>query len=184
LRQLFAITLLSIHLFYLSGYSLLFKYLIHRSDQQFTRQADRNQYGHSDVLLVKIPLHLPYYGNQGSYERCDGELEVNGIHYNYVKQKIEQDTMYLVCLPNQSKTKLYNEKSDYTKLLNDIPAGKKSGESINLKKSFASEYNSRAVQYCFVSEGITALQQKCRFETSSPADGHVRKNYLPPDLTS
>lgn len=180
LRKLLAITLLSIHLFNLTGYSFLFKYLIQQSDHEFARNTEHRHYGESDVMLVKIPMHLPYYGNWGHYEKVEGELEVNGIHYNYVKRKIDNDTVYLVCLPNQAKTQLYKDNVDYTKLLNDIPSGKKTGQS-NLKKSFASEYNSRTVQYCFAS-GVITLQQKHYLETSCLADGHASEAYLPPDL--
>jgi hypothetical protein len=78
---------------------------------------------------------------------------------------------------------LYKDKVDYTKLLNDLPSDKKSGQSNYVKKSFAFEYNSRTLQFSFARDVIT-LQQKHFLETPSPADGHLSENYLPPDLAS
>jgi hypothetical protein len=165
------------------GYSLLFKYLMYRSDQQLTIKADHNQFNQSDVMLVKIPMHLPYYSNSVNYERCDGEVEVNGVHYNYIQRKIDNDTVYLVCQLNQTKTRLYKEKNAYTKLLNDIPSGKKSTQSASVKKSFASEYDSGTAQYSVISKSVSP-QQKRSTETSFLADGHEMKTYPPPDLVS
>ncbi len=33
-------------------------------------------------------------------------MEINGIHYQYLKRKIENNVMYLLCLPNEDKVAL------------------------------------------------------------------------------
>ena len=83
---------------------------------------------------------MPYISNTSDYERTDGELEYEGTHYNYVKRKVSNDTLYVMCLPNISKTQLYNAKTAYSKEVNDIPVNKKAAES-SKKAGFDTEYN-------------------------------------------
>ena len=111
------------------------------------QQLDNNLYHDEDLLEVKIPLNLPYMTSWSDYERVDGEIELNGIYYNYVKRKVSNDTLYLKCLPNTSKTKLYTGRNDYAKQANDLPSGEK-GKSIPGKKNnLFSEYNQPHTQY-------------------------------------
>ncbi len=146
LKKLFAILLLSVYLFNLTGYLLLFQYFINQSDSQLINRLDNNGYNDKDLVEVKVPLNMPYITNTSSYERVDGQLESNGIHYNYVKRKIANDTLYLLCVPNVSKTQLYSAKAAYSKEVNDIPTNKKTSESVK-KTGFANEYNCTANQY-------------------------------------
>lgn len=146
LKKLFAILLLSIYLFNLAGYSLLFQHFIDDSDSQLVKQLDNNKYDDKDLVEVKVPLNMPYINNTKSYERVDGQLEHNGVHYNYVKRKIANDTLYVLCIPNVSKTQLYSAKAAYSKEVNDIPANKKTSESIK-KAGFVNEYNCTSNQY-------------------------------------
>ncbi|WP_276481393.1 hypothetical protein [Paraflavitalea pollutisoli] len=53
-------------------------------------------------------MHLPYTANWDQYERVEGEIVVNGVYYTYVKRKISNNTLYLLCLPNNDKTHYNN----------------------------------------------------------------------------
>lgn len=146
MKKLFAILLLSVHLFNLAGYSLLFQHFINQSDSQLVKQLDNNRYNNEDLVEVKVPLNMPYINSTNSFERVDGQLECNGVHYNYVKRKIANDTLYVLCIPNISKTQLYSAKAAYSKEVNDIPSNKKNAESVK-KAGFGSEYNCTYNQY-------------------------------------
>ncbi len=146
MKKLAAILLLSVHLFNLAGYSLLFQYLINHSDAQLVKQLDSNRYNDKDLVVVKVPLNMPYISDSKDFERVNGQIEMNGVHYNYVKRKVSGDTLYVLCVPNVCKTKLYNAKAFFSKEANDIPTNKKSAETIK-KASAASEYNSVFNQY-------------------------------------
>ncbi len=145
MKKLSAILLLSVLLFNLAGYTLVFQYFINQADTQLVKQLDKTAYNDKDLVEVKVPLNMPYITDK-EYERVDGQLEYNGFHYNYVKRKVTNDTLYVLCLPNVSKTQLYNAKAAYSKEVNDIPGSKKSTEIIK-KISFVSEYNCTANQY-------------------------------------
>ncbi len=138
LKKLFAILLLAVHLFNLVGYAVLFQSLINTSDSQLVKQLDHNNYNDKDLITVKVPLYMPYINDSRDFERVDGQVEMNGIHYNYVKRKVAGDTLYVLCLPNVSKTQLYAAKASFAKNSNDFPAGKKSTESVK-KQGYANE---------------------------------------------
>ncbi|MET0634376.1 MAG: hypothetical protein ABWZ25_00030 [Chitinophagaceae bacterium] len=107
MKKLTAILFLHIYLFNLAGYQFVFDHSKRRLDQQSITSLDRGNYSTSDLIEVKIPLSLPYYSQHyGEYERCDGEIEVNGVLMDFVSRKVSGDTLYLLCLPNMAKTEM------------------------------------------------------------------------------
>lgn len=147
--------MLSIHLFNLAGYSLLFQYFISKADLQLVKQLDEKRYNNNDLLEVKVPLNMPYINDTKDFERVDGQLEYKGVHYNYVKRKVTGDTLYMLCLPNVSKTKLYAAKNNYSKEVNDIPTNKKNTEALK-KAGFATEYRCTLNEFSIVQFVIKA----------------------------
>ncbi len=121
-----------------------------QSNQQFVQQLDQHAYNESELVEVGIPLHLPYIQNSGAFERIDGSVENNGIHYNFVKRRIHNDTLYIMCLPNQQKTELAKGKSSYAGEVNDFASGKKEKESTVKKAGPNAEYSNEIAQYNFV----------------------------------
>lgn len=103
------------------------------TDQQFVEIADQQNYRNQDLVELKTVLHLPYFTSSGDYERIDGEIELEGVHYNYVKRKVSNDTLYLLCLPNEHKTKLYGSLMRFTEQSMDLP-GNKDAKNTTLKK--------------------------------------------------
>ena len=85
---------------------------------------------------------MPYQNNWSDYERYDGEVELNGIHYKYVKRKIEDGQLVLLCLPNDTKMKLQASKNDFFKLVNDLqsPSQNKNSNNGHSSKSPVTEY--------------------------------------------
>lgn len=139
LKRLFAIGLLFIYLFNLTGYFIYYKYSIYWSDKKVITQLDNRQYNEAELIEIKIPLNLPYLTSQSYYERVDGELQHKGVYYNYVERKVHNDTLYLKCHPNNKKTDLHRDLAEYTKKVNDIPSNDKNGTS-QKKLSFGIEY--------------------------------------------
>lgn len=137
LRQLIAITLLTLFLFNLSGYFLYYKYAIYKSDQRILVQLDNREYSDLEMIELKIPLNLPYLTSQNHYERVDGEMHYNGTFYNYVERKVNNDTLYLKCRPNAPKTTLYRNLNEYTEKVNDLPTNKTtSGKKLSLSYEY------------------------------------------------
>ena len=120
LRTLAAILLLFILSFNWFGYQFVSHYLQNRATRLLAVKLDCEEYAERDLIELKIPVSLPYQNNHERFERYDGEIEINGIHYTYVKRRIINDSIILLCLPNKEKTKMVNAKDNFFKLVNGL----------------------------------------------------------------
>lgn len=142
MKKLAAILLCLVHLLTITGYALFFQFFIIQSDNQVEAKLDRNNYSNTELVEIKVPLHLPYSTNWKGYERCDGQIEVNGNHYNYVKRKLSNDTLYILCIPNSVKTQLSTAQKNYASEFSEANATQKNNQSTVKKQS-------PIVEYCF-----------------------------------
>lgn len=145
MKRLAAILLLCVLLFNWFGYRILSDYYVQQADLALEQQLDENEYDESRLIEIKVPLKMPYQSTFRKFERYDGEIEVNGIHYKYVKRAIYNDSLILMCLPNDGKMKLNSVRNDFFKLVNDIQntsQGKKSdqGNQSTVKSPFSEYY--------------------------------------------
>jgi hypothetical protein len=152
---------------------------MHLSDENATEQLDKNIYDDAALVEITIPLNMPYVSNQNNYERCDGSIELKGIHYNYVMRKINNDTLHILCIPNEQKTQLHEAKNDYTRQLTDLPSGKKGNDSQAKKSGFFSEYNNQITQYCFSAITSSVSQNSSTPKYFTP-QGYVGNQLKPP----
>ncbi len=142
------------------GYRFVVDYMQHKADVQLIAQIDNNNYDESQLIELKLPVHLPYQTSWSSYERYDGEIEINGKPYKYVERKLSDDTLYLKCLANTQKTNLETARNDFFKNTNDLAQNdsKKSNNSkaVVLKK-IAGDYDDYDKRYQF---GVAANSQQ------------------------
>lgn len=105
-------------------------------------RIDHRQYDESQLLSIKIPItHLSYYNNSVSFERVDGQIELNGIPYQYVQRRIYNDSLELLCIPNQVALQLRMSRDEYFKLVNDIQrsTGSRPGSRSGVTKTFIAD---------------------------------------------
>lgn len=142
LKRLLAILLLCLFAFNWFGYRLVSSYLENRADVALQVKLDKNSYDPSRLFEVKIPLNLPYSPSWSSYEQYQGQVELNGVHYNYVKRKVVNDTLILVCIINESKNQVKSAGDEYFKNVNDLQntGNKKSNSKENSSKAPVSDY--------------------------------------------
>lgn len=143
--------LLSVCLFNLAGYTWIFDYFEAANGKKISRQLDLKQYADEDLLEIKLPFQVPYLTDWPDYRREDGEIEINGKHYSYVKIKISQDTIYLKCLPNNSKDKLVAARQDIIKKMNDLPTDDEDSQTILKKAHFLFGFSQKIPAYLFES---------------------------------
>lgn len=105
-------------LFNMVGYRVVFSFKEKKATDHVQALIDANSFSEDNLVEVKIPLNMPYYSDKG-YETAYGETVIDGRHYNYVKRKVEGNTLYLLCLPNTEKTKLLVAKSAIEKSNNN-----------------------------------------------------------------
>ena len=105
----------------MAGYQLFTSYIESKKNAELETQLDDNRYDESQLIAVKIPVtSLPYYNNSKSFERTDGQIEIAGVEYKYVKRRIYKDSLELMCIPNKTAMQLHSAKDDFFKLVNDL----------------------------------------------------------------
>src|SRR6476469_3386491 len=106
LKKSAAIVLLALFGFNLFGYKLLIDILEQQASISLQHQLDLDQYDNNNLVEIKLPVNLPYLSNWADFEKYQGETEINGIHYKYVKRRLVNDTLILLCVRNEPKNQL------------------------------------------------------------------------------
>ena len=119
LKRLAAILFFVVVLFNFYGYRLVISYMQANSDAALEKQVDKNDYNQAQLITIKTKLDLPYYSSSAEFERAYGTITINGESYQYVSRRIYKDTLELLCLPNEAKTKMQSLKNEFTKELAD-----------------------------------------------------------------
>ncbi len=144
MRKIASILLLGILLFNWVGFRFFSSYLEQKADVQLESQLDNNNYDESELITIKVPAeHLSSYTLSRQFERVDGQIEVNGIEYKYVKRRVFNDSLELLCIPNQQVMQLQNAKDNFFKLVNDLQhtgQSKKGDSHSGSSKNFSTEY--------------------------------------------
>lgn len=120
MRKAIAISLLALFAFNLGGYQLVYDYLANRADQALSRVLDWQQYTEDELITIKQPTHLPYYSSHTDFRALRGEIDINGIHYQYVQYRILHDSIELRCIPHHGKMKVRKAELDYAGNLLDL----------------------------------------------------------------
>ena len=159
------------------GYRFLFNYAQQQADIQLQYSLDNNQYNDAELIAVKVPLSMPYQAFQSDWERVDGEINIKGKIYNYVKRKIVDGEMVLMCLPDNNKMRIQSARDDFFKNTNDIAqdnAAKKSGNSkTEFFKNLASEYDQQITTYCLLQLETSARQMMQMQNNQLPSAPHT-----------
>jgi hypothetical protein len=124
LKKTASILLLCLLLFNWCGYRWVINIVQQKADLELEAKLDRNDYDDSQLIVITVPVSLPYQTDWANFERCDGEIELNGFHYKYVKRKIEGGQLVLKCIPNKAKQRLESAKSHFFKYNNDLEQDK------------------------------------------------------------
>ena len=133
MKKFTAIFFLLLFAFNWFGYRLVYEYLQQKSNENLEALFDQNLYNESELIELKIAINLPYQTNRTAFERCDGEIEVDGMIYKYVKRKLVNDTLYLMCFKNTDKMSLEKAKNKIYKLTNDLVQNDQNGTADHYK---------------------------------------------------
>ncbi len=121
MRPVASILLLIVLLFNFIGYRLVSSYLEDKANDRLEAKLDKHDYDDLQLISLKVPVtQLSYYNNSSQFERIDGQIEVNGVQYKYVKRRIYNDSVELLCIPNQTAMSLRSAKDEFFKLVNDL----------------------------------------------------------------
>ncbi len=126
---------------------MVVEYMQQKADNQLEACLDNNSYDDSQLIELKVPINVPYQTNWSTFQRYDGEIEINGLLYKYVKRKVANDTLYVMCIPNTKKMHLENAREDFFKISNDLMQSNSSKKSDNSKSNTFKNQLTDYIQY-------------------------------------
>jgi len=140
LKRVVAIVLMGILLFNWYGYRIVADYFENKASVEMQAQLDVNNYAEADLISIKVPVSLPYGPNSQNFEKVEGNIDIHGVNYQYVKRRIYNDTLELMCIPNTEKTTIKNARDEFSKLANDfvnLSTSKKTSDNHNHSIKFS-----------------------------------------------
>ncbi|MGC4035120.1 MAG: hypothetical protein QM764_04100 [Chitinophagaceae bacterium] len=120
MKKALSIVFLMVLIFNCCGYRWVLSYLQNKSTIRLAQTISSGKYDKKLLVEVKIPLNLPYLSNWAEYRDYDGEIEIDGKNFEFVKRKFINDTLYLLCIAHTEKDILQLAKSDYFKAVNNL----------------------------------------------------------------
>jgi hypothetical protein len=121
LKKIASILLLTILLFNFIGYRLFSSFMEERANTRLESKLDNEEYNDAQLISIKIPLtHLSYYNSSDKFERVYGQVEIKGVQYKFVKRRIYNDSVEMLCIPNQTAMCIQSAKDEFFKLVNDL----------------------------------------------------------------
>ena len=163
LKKIVAISLMLLLAFNLFGFRIVTNILTIQADQKLEARLDVNDYDESQLIEVRIPLDVPYVGDQPDFERHYGEVEVDGIYYTYVKSKIDKGELVLKCISNNTKQKINAAGNDYFNNTNGLgheQQNKSQHNNSNTQKNTLNDYDDRM-------EDFSVMRPEVRVSTTT-----------------
>ena len=165
------------------GYQLVYNFLSGKSDTALELALDAKAYNDDELISIKQPTNLPYYNNTKEFQRVDGEVEIDGVKYKYVKCRIYQDSLEMLCIPNKAKMKIEQSKNDYAKFAHDFQQDsnkeKKSSPEGKSSQKQLSEYEE--LSFFSLQTSFTQVTAFIDFNTSVENKHHFNTDEQPPD---
>lgn len=151
--------LLAVFLFNVGGYYIVFWGLRFQSDQELNRRLDANLYTRSETIEIKIPIALPYPIYTDDFQRVDGRFEHGGEFFKLVKHKLQNDTLYIVCIRDPESRHLVNTFTDYIQLAQSLPGTNQ--KALDFLGKLAKDFVSRAYIGLVQEGGFSATVPFC-----------------------
>lgn len=103
------------------GYYLFFVALQYRNEIAMTRQLDADSYNENEAITIRLPLTVPYLGDEKTFRRAEGKFWHEGQFYRMVKQKYARDTLTVICVRDEEKVRIHEAISEFVKTFTDTP---------------------------------------------------------------
>lgn len=158
MKKVLAILLLVVFLFNVGGYCIFFWGLDLTAKTQLTQRLDSGNYSELETFEIKIPLNIPYPIQSRGFDRAYGAFEYNGEFYELVKQKLERDTLFVVCIKNEKRQDLTQAFKKYARISNDADDAESHGGHDLLSK-LVKDYNSPSLAEAIKADGWSRTLQ-------------------------
>lgn len=119
------IVLLILFLLNVLGYYGVFMGLQFVNQKEMRALFDDNNFLPEEEITIKVPITIPYATDSREFTRVDGEFEHEGEVYRMVKQRYISDTLYIVCVKDNTSKEIKQALTDYVKTFTDKPSSEK-----------------------------------------------------------
>ena len=133
MKKAVSILLVILLLFNALGFYGLLRGLQYKTTLDLVNRLDSQQYSKDETITIKVPFAIPYQLDSDGYERVNGEIQYKGEFYRLVEQKLERDTLFMVCIRDHASNRIEQALEDYVKTFTDKPSHAK-----NTGKTFVS----------------------------------------------
>jgi hypothetical protein len=125
MRRFASITLFSLLLYHMVGYYPTYWVFRQQARQQLSQQLNGSYLEYDELFSIKIPYpQLPYaqITPNANYDNAEGVFELEGNLYQIYKQKVTQDTLYVLCVKQNTGQSIWGNLLAHCKLgLGDMP---------------------------------------------------------------
>lgn len=132
-----AILFLLLFSFYTIGYYFVYRITQYRNDQVTGRQLDSGHYDGAEIVILTIPVSLPYLPQFTREEPITGKMQINGKWYNKVSRRLVNNTYFIKCVLDYRQQSLAEKFGDFISFIFDMAPGHHTdGSQRSLLKEF------------------------------------------------
>lgn len=147
-KRLTALLCLALFLFNLAGYRVFFHYLQKESDEAYQISLNQSRFDASQMIMLTVDMNMPYLPADTDFESVNGEITVDGKLYKYVKRKVQNGQLVLLCLPDHNRNRIESSKQEFFAYANSLNAEQnKQAPTKSAIKAFAVDYDQFDIQY-------------------------------------
>lgn len=152
MKRLTTILLTALLLLHVLGYYGLFLGLQYQNNQTLVQSLDNGTFNINETVTLRIPLSVPYVDDDPEYQRVDGEFEHQGELYHLIKQRLSNDTLYVVCIKDRQGNRISKALKDYVKTFAEDKAS--DGKApVKTLTSFSRDYMTSSYSIAEFSQG-------------------------------
>jgi hypothetical protein len=129
IRRFYSVLFLILILFNTIGYYCLF-FIDKQKTEHIARIIEGNANEISGNIIFRIPMDFPNDEIAKNFKLVDGEIRYDGETYLLVKQKLYQDTLYVVCMKDTQREEIRETIHDYAESFTDHPINSNSAVKI------------------------------------------------------
>lgn len=119
------------------GYRAWFYYAEMKADLAMQARLDKDLYDGNKLVSLTVLLDNPYQIEQISFERVSGEISIQGKIYKYVKRRVYEGKLVVLCIPDDHRMVLGNAKSAYGNIVNGLANTSNGSSHTGFQKNFA-----------------------------------------------
>ncbi len=182
MKKIAAILLMGLMIFNVTGYRFTLRWMQHAQNISFEKQLDAAEYDEASLIEIAVPLSLPYYNNWGEWERYDGEIQVGGQTWKYVKRKIENGQLVVKCLPNLQQQTIQKNVSSAFAQINGLNTSDPTTKSVK-KVVKVSQFEYEELATASLKEAIIILIEKpVSAKSTPPLQATSLSPWQPPEM--